>query len=111
VLGSSWRASCPGHERAVAEPILLQFQQVLGLESSQTPDEQEFLMAMYKSWEDARAEGRADALLTVLRARGIAVPDAARDRILAQRDQEQLKRWLEKAIVATSIGDVIDGQS
>ncbi|HEX7843932.1 MAG TPA: hypothetical protein VF469_40940, partial [Kofleriaceae bacterium] len=44
-------ASLPpdAHERAVAEPILLNFQHVLGLESSQTPDEQEFIMAMHKS--------------------------------------------------------------
>jgi hypothetical protein len=70
-------------------------------------------MAMLKSWEEgkaeARAETRADDVLTVLRVRGIAVPDAARERILAQRDREQLKQWLEKAIVASSIGEVLDG--
>jgi hypothetical protein len=71
---------------------------------------------MLKSWEEgkaeARAEGRAEAraddVLTVLRVRGIAVPDAARERILAQKDLEQLKRWHEKAIVASSIEEVID---
>ena len=103
------------HERAVAEPILLQFQHVLGLEPSRTPDEQEFLMAMYKTWEEGRAEAgtemRVKDVLTVLRVRGIAVPDAVRQRIEAQKDLEQLERWLEKAVVATSIGDVIDGQS
>jgi len=70
-------------------------------------------MAVLKSWEEgkaeARAETRADDVLTVLRVRGIAVPDAARERILAQRDREQLKQWLEKAIVASSIGEVLDG--
>lgn len=54
------------------------------------------------------AEGTARALLTVLRARGIAVPDAARERILAQKDAERLERWLEKATIATSIAAVID---
>lgn len=34
---------------------------------------------------EGRAEGNADALLTVLGARGIAVSDAARDQILAQK--------------------------
>jgi len=67
---------------------------------------------MQRSWEDARAQGRAEAraddVLTVLRVRGIAVPDAARERILAQKDLPQLERWHEKAIVATSIGEVID---
>ena len=65
-------------------------------------------MAMLKSWEEGKAETRADAVLTVLRVRGIAVPDGARERILAEKDMTQLKRWLEKAAVASSIGDVID---
>jgi hypothetical protein len=50
-------------------------------------------------------------VLTVLRVRGIAVSDAARERILAQKDLEQLKRWHEKAIVAASIGEVIGDPS
>lgn len=48
------------------------------------------------------------ALLTVLQACGIAVPDAVRERILAQKDPELLRRWLEKAVVASSIAAVID---
>jgi len=64
-------------------------------------------MAMLKSWEEGKAETRADDVLTVLRVRGIAVPDAARERILAQKDLEQLKRWLAKAAVASSIGEVL----
>lgn len=67
-----------------------------------------------------RAEGRAEMLseaqtsvaarnlLTVLRARGIAVSDAARERILAQQDPERLERWLEKAAVANSVAAVLD---
>jgi hypothetical protein len=39
------------------------------------------------------------------------VPDAARDRILAQKDLEQLYRWFEKAAVASSIGEVLDEPS
>jgi hypothetical protein len=59
-----------------------------------------------------RAEGRAEEaarnLLTVLRVRGIAVPDAVRERILAQKDPERLERWLEKAAVAASVSAVLD---
>jgi hypothetical protein len=107
------------HVRAVAEPVLLHLQHVLGQEPSRTPDEQEFIMAMLKSWEEGKAEARAEArtetqahaVLTVLRVRGIAVPDAARERILAQKDLQRLERWHEKAIVATSIGEVIDDPS
>ena len=54
------------------------------------------------------AKGTARSLLTVLRVRGIAVPDAIRKRILAQKDPERLERWLEKAAVASSISAVID---
>jgi hypothetical protein len=107
------------YERVVAEPILLNLQSVLGQKSSRDPDEQEFIMVMQRSWEDARAEGRtegrteacADDVLTVLRARGIIVSDAARERILTQKDLQQMKSWLEKASVATSIGEVIDDRS
>ncbi|HKV09635.1 MAG TPA: hypothetical protein VJ725_15940 [Thermoanaerobaculia bacterium] len=59
-----------------------------------------------------RAEGRteeaAHLLLTMLRARGIAVPDAVRERILAQKDPERLERWFEKAAVANSIAVILD---
>ncbi|HEX6864958.1 MAG TPA: hypothetical protein VF414_19155 [Thermoanaerobaculia bacterium] len=61
---------------------------------------------------EGRAEGRTEEaarlLLTVLRTRGIAVPDSAREHILAQKDPERLERWVEKAIVANSIAAVLD---
>ena len=55
-----------------------------------------------------RTEKGASDVLTVLRVRGIAVPDSARERILAQKDPEQLERWLEKAIVAASVAEMLD---
>jgi hypothetical protein len=55
-----------------------------------------------------RTEEAAHALLTLLRARGFAVPDAVRERILAQKDPERLERWLGKAVVAASVAAVID---
>jgi thioredoxin-like negative regulator of GroEL len=55
-----------------------------------------------------RTEEAARNLLTVLRARGIAVTDAVRERILAQTDPERLERWLEKAAVASSVSSVLD---
>jgi hypothetical protein len=50
-------------------------------------------------------------VLTVLRVRGIDVPEAARNRILAQKDPERLERWLEKAAVGSSVTEVIDEPS
>jgi hypothetical protein len=57
------------------------------------------------------AEGEARALLTVLRVRGIAVPDAARERILTEKDPARIERWLERAPVTASIADVLDDPS
>ena len=47
-------------------------------------------------------------ILIVLRVRGIAVPDEARQRIQAEEDSGTLERWLERAAIASSIGEVID---
>ena len=58
-----------------------------------------------------RTEEAARALLTVLRARGIAVPDAAREQILALKDPERLERLLERAVVAASLAEVLDDPS
>ena len=55
-----------------------------------------------------RTEEAARNLLTVLRVRGLAVPDAVRERIRAQKDPERLERWLEKAAVASSVAAVLD---
>ncbi len=57
---------------------------------------------------EGRTEEAARSLLTVFRVRGFAVPDAARERILAQKDPERLEHWLEKAIVAASVAAVLD---
>jgi hypothetical protein len=54
-----------------------------------------------------RAEGRAEALLTVLAARGLEVPDDARQRILSCTDLALLDTWLTKAITANSVSDVL----
>ena len=58
-----------------------------------------------------RSEGEAYALLTVLRGRGIAVPDAARERILAEKDPARLERWLEKAGTSASVMEIFDDPS
>jgi hypothetical protein len=66
---------------------------------------------MRRAWEDmhtkGRIEGRVDAVLTMLRGRGVAVPEAARQLILAQTELPRLQLWLERAIAATSIDEVI----
>ena len=122
-------------ERAVAEQILLQFQRFLEAQPDQTRTEREFIKTMLKTWEDARAEGRAEGhakgraeghakgrvegsthtrahdLLTVLQVRGIHVSAAAKKRILEQKNLKQLERWLKRAIVATSLDEVLGRQA
>jgi predicted transposase YdaD len=64
---------------------------------------------------EGRTEGRAEgeaaanarAVLTVLRARGIVVSDADRERILAEKAPACLERWLERAVHAASLAEVI----
>lgn len=53
---------------------------------------------------DARARG----VLAVLQVRGFEVSEAARARIVAERDAKRLDEWLEKAIVARTLADVLD---
>ncbi len=64
---------------------------------------------------EGRTEGEATArardVLTVLRVRGIAVPDAARERILAEKDPLLLERWHERAILVASVDEVFDDPS
>jgi PD-(D/E)XK nuclease family transposase len=66
--------------------------------------------ALTLAHREGEQKGReaAQAVLTVLRVRGVEVPDATRERILAQKDPERLRLWLEKAAVAASVGEVID---
>jgi hypothetical protein len=103
------------YERDVAEQILLRLRRSLSKKSKPTLEEQEFIVTMQDTWASARALGRAEeavrAVLTVLRARGIDLPKAAHDRILAQKDPERLERWLEKAAVAASVAEVLDEPS
>jgi predicted transposase/invertase (TIGR01784 family) len=67
--------------------------------------------ALSVAHREGRTEGRteeaAQAVLAVLQARGVAVPDAARDRILGEKDLVSLQRWLVKAATAVSIAEVV----
>jgi hypothetical protein len=114
-------------ERVVADQILLRLRHALERKPRRTPQEEEFIVAIYGTWDDARrlgrqegqqegreqgyVEARSGALLTVLRMRGIPVSDAERERILAERDLDRLERWLERASVAASLAAVLDEPS
>ncbi|MDT3445882.1 MULTISPECIES: hypothetical protein [unclassified Pseudofrankia] len=54
-----------------------------------------------------KAEGKVEALLTILEIRRVHVPDDARERIRACTDLDQLGIWLRRAVTATTLDDVI----
>jgi hypothetical protein len=65
------------------------------------------LAAEHEQRGEARGEGHA--VLTVLDARGIAVPPAVRERILACTDLAQLDTWLRRATTASTADEVVRG--
>jgi hypothetical protein len=107
-------------ERSITTPLLLHFRIASGGQAANEEDDvSEEIRAWYEDYQreqeklraDARAEEAAHAVLTVLSVRGIAVPEAARERILAETNPERLKRWLERAVVAKSLDDVLSDPS
>ncbi len=56
---------------------------------------------------EGRLEGEAIAVLRVLEARGIAVDETARQRILACTDQATLDQWLKRAVMAATAAEVV----
>ena len=59
--------------------------------------------------EHGRAEGRAEALLIVLAARGLAPTNDELRRIRAERDLGRLERWLAAASTCTDIAKLLAG--
>lgn len=53
-----------------------------------------------------KAEGEAQALLTVLSTRGLAVSDAARKRILSCSDLGQLEAWLKRSLTISTADEL-----
>jgi len=54
----------------------------------------------------AEARGRAKSILEILEARGIPVSEAQRQEILSCQDLDRLSRWLRRAVLASSAGEV-----
>ncbi|MGH7438880.1 MAG: hypothetical protein ACRENE_24605 [Polyangiaceae bacterium] len=65
-----------------------------------------FAEARTKGRAQGLSEGRAQAILDILEARGLAVSDEIRARVLACTDTAQLDVWLRKAATATTVEQV-----
>ncbi len=80
----------------------------------QVPDlsleEQAVMTELRQRWErekaDLRSSTKAEAILAVMKARGLAVSEGVRTRVLACRDLGILDRWLVRAATAASDTEV-----
>lgn len=63
--------------------------------------------AIRRAEQRAEQRSRAQALLMILEARGVAVDDVSRRRILGCEDRDALQGWLVRAATATRVEDVL----
>jgi hypothetical protein len=63
-----------------------------------------------KGKAEGKAEGKQDALLMLLRARGIALSPDDEARVRACTDAAKLDRWIERAATASSVRDVLSAK-
>ena len=101
--------------RVITEPVLLQLQHILGQDPNPDPDEQEFIMAMIKSWEEGRAEARAEGrqagesavLLRLARQRFGDAVDPQIERRIATASIEQLDTWTSRLLSASTLAELL----
>ncbi|MFF3122850.1 hypothetical protein ACFVRD_10850 [Streptomyces sp. NPDC057908] len=103
---------------AIADPIIELTAQGLG----NRPAAQQWRnlvavdLSFYKSFmseeirDEGRAKGRAESLLLVLEARGIAITDGIREKIDTCDDPQLLHQWLNRAATATTTEEVFAGE-
>ncbi|MCS0637201.1 hypothetical protein NX801_16330 [Streptomyces sp. LP05-1] len=63
-----------------------------------------------KGLAEGREQGVALSVLNVLKARGIDVPEALRERVIACRDHDTLQQWLARAANATTAEEIFAGE-
>ncbi len=60
------------------------------------------------SWLEGQHKALVESLVAVLQARGLSLSDELRARFDAEVDLEQLKRWVARAAVVPSVGDLFE---
>ena len=55
---------------------------------------------------EGRVQARAECIVDILRARGVEVSEADRERVLSCKDEGLLDVWFERAVLATSVGEL-----
>jgi hypothetical protein len=75
------------------------------------PQGQQFFSEAHRRYfAQGKAEGEARSVLRVLERRGLRVSPEQRERILACSDAAMLERWLDRAVTADTVEDVLDPQ-
>jgi len=97
-------------ERIVVEPILLSFHhELLHTDRVRSVEEEEFIMAMSKSWaevrQEGREEGREEVLRRLLELKFGAIPPELAQRISVASPAE-IGLYLERVLFASTISDV-----
>lgn len=77
-------------------------------ESMATTERRFYLDFLQESYEKGQASGGAKSILTVLKARGVEVPDDIRVQITSCTDSDQLLVWVERAATARTVEDLFD---
>ncbi|HMU41640.1 MAG TPA: hypothetical protein PKE31_21710 [Pseudomonadota bacterium] len=114
LLGSA-TMQCEALRELDALPLSLAQRQpwidILGEVPNLTTEENTVMTELRQRWErekaELRAESKAEALLTVLAARGLQVSEGVRERVLGCKDPRTLERWLTRAVTAVSASEAI----
>lgn len=61
-----------------------------------------------RGWAEGWVEGVAEAMLALLSARGIDVPERARVQITECTDLAQLEAWLQRAVTIASVDELFE---
>jgi hypothetical protein len=58
-------------------------------------------------WKGGKLEGKAEAVVAILQARGIPLSSVEQSAILACQDQATLDRWVPRALLANSAAELL----
>lgn len=95
--------------------ILADVRYLLDEQKHLSPEEQTIMTELRQRWEREKADlrtegrtvGRAESILTLMRARGLAVSEPVQMQVLGCKDLTLLERWLVRAATAATDSEVV----
>jgi Uma2 family endonuclease len=64
--------------------------------------------AEHRAQAEGAVQAKAAAVLTVLEARGLSIPEEVRERVLVSSDPAELEGWLRRAVIVGSAREIFD---